>query len=92
MSFIICRQPYVAKPRRRIAVKLYIAGEAHHTGPRARFPIDWMVHPCTKGRALGLARAPTVSLWLGFGVKTLVAGPMQRVADWGYGNKRPGLS
>ena len=40
MSFISCRQPYVAKPRRRIAVKLYIAGEGHHIGPRARFPID----------------------------------------------------
>ena len=51
-------------------MKLYIAGEAHHTGPRARFPIDWMVHPCTKGRADSLARAPVLSLWLGFGVYT----------------------
>jgi hypothetical protein len=92
MSFISCRQPYVAKPPRRIAVKLYIAGEAHHTGPRARFLIDWMVHPCTKGRALGLGRAPVLSLWLGFGVNTARSRFYAGGADWGYENKRTGLS
>jgi hypothetical protein len=70
MSVITCRQPYLAKPRRRIAVKLYIAGEAHHIGPRARFPIDWMVHPCTKDQAYSLARATVLSSWPGFTVKT----------------------